>query len=133
VTTVQTSSAAATNGGPATERKTLVFFVGTDTGIDPGPLHTAQHFASVAAGAGLAAEVRLAARAARNLGAVAVPPPGVSITVCPRAMAKYGIDDDQVAAIGARPRPLAEILTDVAEGRAVLIPVTHSIDDPKAA
>src|SRR5215207_8933540 len=75
VTTVQTSSAADTNGVPTIERKTLVFFVGTDTGVDPGPLHTAQHFASVAAGAGLAAEVRLAARGARNLGAVSVPPP----------------------------------------------------------
>ena len=130
---VLTSSAPESGDETQTQRRTLVFFVGTDTAADPGPLHTAQHFASVAAGAGLPAELRLAARAARNLGAVAPPPPGVDITVCPRAMAKYGIDEEQVQAIGARPRSLAEILTDVSEGRAVLIPVTHSIDDPKAS
>ena len=130
---VLTSSSHESGDETQTQRRTLVFFVGTDTAADPGPLHTAQHFASVAAGAGLPAELRLAARAARNLGAVAPPPPGVDITVCPRAMAKYGIDEEQVQAIGARPRSLAEILTDVSEGRAVLIPVTHSIDDPKAS
>ena len=116
-----------------TDRKTLIFFVGSDPDADPGPLHTAQHFASVAAGAGLAAELRLAARAVRTISELPVQPDGVAVTVCPRAMEKYAVSRDQVDAIGARPRTLAEILTEVADGTSVLIPVTHTIDDPKEA
>ena len=116
-----------------TDRKTLVFFVGTDPAVDPGPLRTAQHFASVAAGAGLAAELRVAGQATRSIGLVDAPAAGVDLTICPRGMSKYGITDEQVDAIGGRTRTLAEILTDVADGRAVLIPVTHSIDDPQEA
>ena len=55
------------------------------------------------------------------------------MSVCPRAMEKYDISRDQLDAIGARPRTLAEILTEVADGTSVLIPITHSIDDPKEA
>ena len=116
-----------------TERKTLVFFVGTDPEVDPGPLQTAQHFAAIAAGAGLPAQLRLAARSVRRLADVPAQPQGVEVTVCPRAIEKYDISRDQVDAIGGRVRPLAEILTEVAEGRSVLIPVTHSIDDPREA
>ena len=115
------------------ERKTLVFFVGTDPEVDPGPLHTAQHFAAIAAGAGLPAELRLAARSVRNIADVPAQPQGVAVSVCPRAMEKYDISRDQVDAIGARVRTLAEILTEVADGTSVLIPVTHTIDDPKEA
>lgn len=117
----------------ATERKTLIFFVGSDPEVDPGPLQTAQHFAAIAAGAGLAAELRLAARSVRNIAGVPVQPDGIAVSVCPRAMEKYDISRDQLDAIGAEPRSLAEILTEVADGTSVLIPVTHSIDDPKAA
>jgi len=113
------------------ERKTLIFFVGTDPEVDPGPLQTAQHFAATAAGAGLAAELRLAARSVRKVGDIPAQPQGVDVTVCPRAMEKYGISRDQVEAIGARSRTLVEILTEVAEGTSVLIPITHSIDDPQ--
>ncbi|MDP1850071.1 MAG: hypothetical protein Q8K79_19955 [Solirubrobacteraceae bacterium] len=116
-----------------TERKTLVFFVGTDPEVDPGPLQTAQHFAAIAAGAGLPAQLRLAARSVRRLADVPAQPQGVEVTVCPRAIEKYDISRDQVDAIGGRVRPLAEILTEVAEGTSVLIPVTHSIDDPREA
>ena len=116
-----------------TGRKTLIFFVGSDPDVDPGPLHTAQHFAAVAADAGLPAELRLAARAVRAIGDVAAQPQGVAVSVCPRAMEKYGISRDQLDVTGARTRTLAEILTEVAEGTAVLIPITHSIDDPREA
>jgi hypothetical protein len=128
-----TSSARESDGRAATERKTLVFFVGTDPEVDPGPLQTAQHFAAIAADAGLPAELRLAARSVRRLVDVPAQPEGVEVSVCPRAMEKYDISRDQVDAIGGRVRPLAEILTEVADGTAVLIPVTHSIDDPKEA
>ena len=89
------------------DRKKLVFFVGNDPEVDPGPLRTAQHFASVAAGAGLAAELRLAARSVRNIADVPAQPEGVDVSVCPRAMEKYGVTGEQVDGIGARPRHLA--------------------------
>ena len=116
-----------------TERKTLVFFVGTDPEADPGPLQTAQHFAAVAAEAGLSAELRLAARSVRKIADIPVQPEGVAVSVCSRAMQKYDIGAEQLDPIGARSRTLAEILTEVADGTSVLIPVTHSIDDPKEA
>ena len=130
---VLTSSRHDQQDSTPTDRKTLVFFVGTDPATDPGPLQTAQHFAAVAAGAGLQAELRLAGRAVRSLGHVAPSAQGVDVTVCPRGIEKYGVSSEIVAAIGGRPRTLAEILTEVADGQAVLIPVTHSIDDPKEA
>ena len=117
----------------ATEHKTLVFFVGTDPAVDPGPLQTAQHFAAIAAGAGVPAELRLAARSVRQLAGVPAQPEGVELSVCPRAMEKYDVSRDQVDAVGGRVRTLAEILTEVADGTSVLIPVTHTIDDPKEA
>ena len=133
VSSTLTSNRRESDRTPATERKTLVFFVGTDPEVDPGPLQTAQHFAAVAAGAGLSAELRLAARSVRNVAEVPVQPEGVAVSVCPRAMEKYAIAAEQLDGIGARSRTLAEILTEVADGTAVLIPVTHSIDDPKDA
>jgi predicted peroxiredoxin len=42
------------------ERKKLIFFASADPREDPRPARTAYHFASVAADAGLEAEVRLA-------------------------------------------------------------------------
>lgn len=128
-----TSSSRESELATQTDRKTLVFFVGTDPNVDPGPLQTAQHFAAIAAGAGLEAELRLAARSVRKIADVPVQPNGVAVTVCPRAMKKYDVSPDQLEAIGARPRPLAEILTEVADGTSVLIPITHSIDDPQEA
>jgi len=133
VTSTLTSSSDQTEATTPTERKTLIFFVGSDPDVDPGPLRTAQHFAAVAADAGLPAELRLAARAVRAIGDVPAQPEGVTVTVCPRAMAKYDISSDDLETTGARPRTLAEILTEVADGTSVLIPITHTIDDPKAA
>jgi intracellular sulfur oxidation DsrE/DsrF family protein len=46
---------------------------------------------------------------------------GIEVSVCPRSVDAHGIRDEQVAAIGARPRPLADILVEVAEGRSVLV------------
>ncbi len=42
------------------ERKKLIFFASADPRENPGPAWSAYHFASVAAKAGLEAEVRLA-------------------------------------------------------------------------
>jgi hypothetical protein len=47
------------------ERKKLIFFAAADPRTDPGPAWSAYHFANVAAGAGLDAEVRLAGDAVR--------------------------------------------------------------------
>jgi hypothetical protein len=133
VTDVQSSSHTEYDGAPQTQRKRLVFFVSTDPAVDGGPLRTAEHFAGIAGAAGLTAEIRLAARAVRGIDQVGPPSPGVSVTACPRAMEKYDISEARLDAIGARPRLLAESLSEVAEGRSVLIPVTHSIDDPEEA
>lgn len=133
MTNAVTSIYSDTEGAAPTQRKTLVFFVSADPGVDSGPLQTAEHFATIATAAGLPAEIRLAAHAVRGIDHVRVPPQGVDVTVCPRAMEKYDVSLDQLDAIGARPRLLAEIFVEVAEGRSVLIPVTHTIDDPQEA
>lgn len=46
-------------------RRKLIFFAAADPRENPGPSRSAYHFASVAAGAGLEAEVRLAGDAVR--------------------------------------------------------------------
>lgn len=46
-------------------RKKLVLFTNSDPGVDPGPAVSAYHFATVAARAGLEAEVRLAGDAVK--------------------------------------------------------------------
>ena len=46
-------------------RRKLIFFAGADPRTDPRPSWSAYHFATVAAGAGLEAEVRLAGDAVR--------------------------------------------------------------------
>ena len=133
MSTTQTSNAPQSPAATPADRRKLVFFVGNDPDVDPGPLRTAQHFASVAAEAGIAAELRLAARSVRNIADVPAQPEGVFVTICPRAMEKYGVTGAQLDGIGARPRRLAEIFAEVAEGTSVLIPVTHTIDDPTQA
>jgi hypothetical protein len=45
------------------------------------------------------------------------------VSVCPYSTEQRGINDEQLAAIGARPRLLADILVEVAEGRSVLVHV----------
>ncbi len=47
------------------DRKRLIFFVSSDPRANPKPAAQAYHFATVAAGAGLDAEVRLAGDAVR--------------------------------------------------------------------
>ena len=47
------------------ERRALIFFTNSDPGIDPRPARDAYHFATVAARAGLDAEVRLAGDAVK--------------------------------------------------------------------
>lgn len=131
MTNADTTAYTEHDGAAQTQRKRLVFFVSTDPAVDGGPLRTAEHFAGIAGAAGLTAEIRLAAHAVRGIDEVGPPSQGVSVTACPRAMEKYDISLDQLDAIGARPRLLAEILSEVAEGRSVLIPITHSIDDPE--
>ena len=120
-------------------RMKLIFFVGANPAADAGRLSAAYRFASAAAGATLDAEVRLAGDAvlAADPAFVATVQgaddlrdriddaarQGVDVTVCPRSTERRGINDEQVAAIGARPRPLADILLEVAEGRSVLVHV----------
>ena len=121
------------------KRMKLIFFVGANPASDAGRLSAAYRFASAATGAELQAEVRLAGDAV-----LAADPAflatvhgaddlrdridqaasqGLDVSVCPRSTETRGINDEQVAAIGARPRPLADILVEVAEGRSVLVHV----------
>jgi len=121
------------------DRRKLIFFVGANPATDPGRLSAAYRFASAAAGAALDAEVRLAGDAvlaadpafiATVDGADALRQridgarrDRVEVSVCPTSTETRGINDEQVAAIGARPRPLSDILVEVAEGRSVLVHV----------
>ena len=119
------------------KRMKLIFFVGANPADGAGRLSAAYHFAAAAGGADLQAEVRLAGDA------VLVADPafvatvsgaddlrsridraageGLDVSVCPRSTERHGINDEQIAAIGARSRPLSEILVEVAEGRSVLV------------
>ncbi len=62
-------------------RRKLIFFTGAHPGEHPRPTWLAYHFAEVAAGAGLEAEVRLAGDAVRvaQLGATATTPLGADL------------------------------------------------------
>lgn len=118
-------------------RKKLIFLVAADPAAGAGLVAGAYHYASVAAGAGLEAEVRLAGDAVlvADPAYVATVPGSetlrervdgaaarrVVVSACPRSADTRGIGDDQLAGIGARPRPLSEILVEVAEGRSVLV------------
>ena len=121
------------------DRRKLIFFVGANPATDPGRLSAAYRFAQAAAGAALDAEVRLAGDAvlAADPAFIATvdggdalrrridgaPGEGFGVSVCPTSTETRGINDEQVAAIGARPRPLSDILVEVAEGRSVLVHV----------
>lgn len=118
-------------------RMKLIFFVGSNPATAPDRLSAAYRFASAAAGAALDTEVRLAGDAvlaadpafiSTVAGADALRGridraviDGVDVSVCPRSTASRGINDDQITAIGAHPRPLSDILVEVAEGRSVLV------------
>ena len=125
-------------GDPAAmDRMRLIFFVAADPAAHGTPVASAYRFARAAAATGLEAEVRLAGDAVLVADPVYVatlgdsetlrehvdraPTSHVDVSVCPRSTAARGIRDDQLAAIGARPRPLSEILVEVAEGRSVLV------------
>ena len=118
-------------------RKRLIFFTAADPAADHSPVATAYRFASAAAAADVEAEVRLAGDAvlvadpayvatldggeALQERVDAAPVDGVHVSVCPRSVDARGIRAEQVAGIGAQPRPLSEILVEVAEGRSVLV------------
>lgn len=117
--------------------KKLIFFVAAGPGADATSVATAYHFAAAGAHAGLRGEVRLAGDAVLVADPVCVATlegsmtlreridgaggAGVEVFVCPRSVDAHGIRDEQLAGIGAQPRPLAEILEEVAEGRSVLV------------
>ena len=119
------------------KRMKLIFFVGANPAKDADRVAAAYHFASAADGAHLDAEVRLAGDAvlaadpafvatvagADNLRSRmdTASSRGVDVSVCPSATERCGINAEQVEEIGARPRPLSEILVEVAEGRSVLV------------
>ena len=117
----------------------LIFFVAANPASDAGRVSAAYRFASAAVGADLEAEVRLAGDAvlAADPAFLATVPAAAElrsridgapderfdVSVCPRSTGTRGINDEQVRAIGARPRPLSEILIEVAEGKSVLVHV----------
>ena len=119
------------------KRMRLVFFVSTGPANEASRVSSAYHLASVADAAGLDAEVRLADDAVLSVDPAYVATvrgagelrrrmdsasrTGVVVSVCPRSTERLGINDEQIAAVGARQRPLSEILIDVAEGRSVLV------------
>ena len=121
------------------ERKKLIFFTAADPAADPLHVSAAYRFAKAAAAAGVEAEVRLAGDAVLIADPVYVATlkgsealrgridgavnDGIDVSVCPRSGQARGIRQEQVAAIGAHPRPLADILVEVAEGRSVLVNV----------
>ena len=121
------------------KRMKLIFFVAANPATAADRLSAAYRFAGCAADAQFDSEVRLAGDAvlAADPAFVATVPGaddlrhridsacgrGLDVSVCPRSTGRRGINDEQIAAIGARPRPLAEILTEVAEGRSVLVHV----------
>lgn len=121
------------------DRMKLIFFVAANPATDAGRLSAAYRFASTAAGAALDAEVRLAGDAVLAadptfIATVAggddlrgridrASADGVDVSVCPASTERRGINDEQVAAIGGRARPLSDILVEVAEGRSVLVHV----------
>lgn len=121
------------------DRRKLIFFVGANPATDPDRLSAAYRFASAAAGAALDAEVRLAGDAvlAADPAFIATvdggdalrqridgaPRDHVDVSVCPYSTEARGINAEQVAAIGARPRLLSDILVEVAEGTSVLVHV----------
>lgn len=127
-------TAIVSEAAPASDRKKLIFFVAVDPAVDAGPLDAARHFATVAGEAGLEAEIRLAVDAVRVLrtGGLEGLPDGVSVTACPRSMKNLAITEEEVQAVGARPRRLSEIFTEVADGRSVFIPVAHRIGEETA-
>lgn len=122
---------------PAMTRKRLIFFASADPRTDPKPTGQAYHFATVAARAGLDAEVRLAGDAVRiaQPGGVAATPEGEAlqekahqatdnpylVSLCPSCVTTREVSQDQIDSIGGVQRPLADILTEVAEGRSELI------------
>jgi sulfur relay (sulfurtransferase) complex TusBCD TusD component (DsrE family) len=121
------------------KRMKLIFFVGANPAENADRLTAAYRFASAAVGAQLDAEVRLAGDAvlaadpafvATVVGADDLRQridrasgEGLDVSVCPVSTERRGINDEQVAAIGGRPRPLSDILVEVAEGRSVLVHV----------
>lgn len=117
----------------------LIFVAGASPATGARSIAAAFGLAAAAAAAELDAEVRLAGDAvlAADPAFVATVPgaaelraridlacdEGFEVSVCPAAADRWGINADQVAAIGGRPRPLAELLGEVAEGRSVLVPI----------
>lgn len=118
-------------------RKRLIFFVTADPAVDSSAVVAAYQLAAAATEAGLDAEVRLAGDA------VLVADPGyvatvagsitlrdrvdraaatrITVSACPESVDAHGILDEQLQAIGARPRPTSEILEEVADGRSALV------------
>jgi sulfur relay (sulfurtransferase) complex TusBCD TusD component (DsrE family) len=120
-------------------RRKLIFFVAADPAADAGAVSAAYRFAGAAAAVQLDAEVRLAGDAvlvadpayvATVKGSASLREridravkSGVQVSVCPASVDARGIRQEQLAALGAQRRDLAEILVEVADGRSVLIRV----------
>jgi hypothetical protein len=111
-------------------RRRLIFF----PAADPSRVTAAYRLAAAGAGAGFEEEVRLAGDAmlVADPAYVATMDGGDALrrdldgavtdgVTCPCARSQCGIHEDQLAAIGAQLRSLADILVEVAEGRSVLV------------
>lgn len=88
---------------PAAERSRLIFFVGADPNVDPGPVEAARHMATVAGEAGLEGEIRLATGAVRALemGMLEGLPETISLTACPRSKGNLDLSEERARAAGA--------------------------------
>jgi hypothetical protein len=117
-------------------RRKLVFFPAADPRSNPRPVWSAYHFATVASGAGLEAEVRLAGDAvriaqpdgvedtstgeeARHKALQGAPP--TSSPFDRRAWTPVSVSKVQMNSIGGVRSSLADILTEVADGRSEFI------------
>jgi len=78
-------------------RRKLILFTNSDPGTDPCPAASAYHFATVAAGAGLEAEVRLAGDAVKLAlpNAIAVTPRGDEL----REKVRQGVGADYLVSL----------------------------------
>ncbi len=78
-------------------RRKLVLFTNSDPGVDPGPATNAYHFATVAANAGLEAEVRLAGDAVKLAlpNAIVATPKGDEL----REKVRQGVEADYLVSL----------------------------------
>lgn len=117
--------------------KRLIFLATADPAVDSSPVVAAYLLAAAATSAGLEAEVRLASQAvlvadpgyvATVQGSIRLREQvdgartrGAAVSACPASVDALGVLAEQLEAIGARPRPCADVRTEVADGRSTVV------------